>query len=121
FEEYLRAVRSSNQLFDPRLQATMTGDNPSQSGFLVPDQFAAFVLNYALENAICMSRCQVWPMTSSGLKVPGVLDTDHSAGSLYGGVSEIWYGENKTLDDQNVQTRLISLTAKKLGMLSNAS
>ena len=121
FEGFLKAVRSSNQLFDPRLQASMTGDVPSQSGFLVPDQFAAFVLNYALENAICMSRCQVWPMTSGALKVPGVKDTDHSAGALYGGIKEFWYGELATLDEENLATLLITLSARKLGMLANAS
>jgi len=121
FAEYARAVRFSSQLFDPRLRMSMTEDQPSQGGFLVPEQWAAFILQYALENAICMSRCQVWPMTSETLKVPGVQDYDHSAGSLYGGVQEIWYDELQTLDDQYVKTRLVQLSAHKLGMLSNAS
>ena len=121
FEEYLHAVRIASEIFDPRLQQSMTEDSPSQSGFLVPEQFAAFVLQYALENAICMSRCQVWPMTSETLKVPGVQDDDHSAGVLFGGVVAKWYDELQTLDEQNVKTRMIQLSAHKLGMLSNAS
>ncbi|MBZ5688857.1 MAG: phage major capsid protein [Acidobacteriia bacterium] len=122
FEEYLRAIRYSGQgVFDPRLSMGHTEADPSQAGFMVPEQWAAFVLNYALENAICMSRCQIWPMSGEVLKVPGVRDEDHSAGSLFGGITEVWYDELDTIDEQNMETRLVQLSAHKLGMLANAS
>jgi HK97 family phage major capsid protein len=121
FEHYLHAVRVSGEIFDPRLQQSHTEDLPSQAGWLVPEEFAAFVLQYALENAIVMPRAQVWPMTSETLKVPGVKDDDHSAGVLFGGVTAIWYDELQQFDEQNVKTRMIQLSAHKLGMLANAS
>jgi HK97 family phage major capsid protein len=121
FEEYLHAVRVSSQLFDPRLQQSMTEDVPSQSGFLVPEQYSAMVLQHALENAIVMPRAQVWPMSSETLKVPGVRDDDHSAGVLFGGVTATWFDELQPFTEQNVQTRMIQLSAHKLGMLANAS
>ena len=122
FNEYLHAVRVSGEMFDPRLQQAMVEDNPSQAGFLVPEQWAAFVLQRAIESSICMSRCQVWPITGSNvLKVPGVRDPDHSSGTLFGGIQKIWYDENAGLDDQNITTSLIQLTAHKLGMLSSGS
>jgi len=121
FEEFLHAVRVSGEIFDPRLQQSMTTDVPSQGGFLVPETFSAFVLESAMENAICLSRCQLWPMQSETLKVPGVWDYDHSAGTLFGGLKAIWYDELEQLDEQDVKTRMIQLSAHKLGILSNAS
>jgi HK97 family phage major capsid protein len=121
FEEYLHAVRVSSQIFDPRLQQSMTEDVPSQSGFLVPEEYAAQVLVHALESAIVLPRAQVWPMASETLKVPGVEDSDHSAGVLFGGIKAVWYDELQPLDDQNVRTRMVQLSAHRLAMLSNSS
>jgi HK97 family phage major capsid protein len=60
-------------------------------------------------------------MSSETLKVPGVRDDDHSAGVLFGGVTATWFDELQPFTEQNVQTRMIQLSAHKLGMLSNAS
>jgi HK97 family phage major capsid protein len=120
-EEFVHAVRVSGEIFDPRLRASMGEDIPSQGGFLVPEHFAEFVLQWALENAIVMPRAQVWPMQSETMKIPGVWDYDHSAGTLFGGLKAIWYDELAPLDEQDIKTRMIQLSAHKLGILSNAS
>jgi len=122
FTEYLHAVRvSAEGIFDPRLQASMTEGNFTQAGALVPEQYAAFIIDKAIEDSICLKRCQVWPMTSDVLKVPGIKDPDHSSGVLFGGIQEFWYDELAPLDDQNIETYLIQLTAHKLGLLANAA
>jgi HK97 family phage major capsid protein len=120
-EEFLHAVRVSGEIFDPRLHQSLTEDIPSQGGFLVPEEYAAIVLQTALEDAIVMKRAQMWPMKSETLKIPGNWDYDHSAGTLFGGIRAIWYNELQALDEQDIKTRLIQLSAHKLGILSNAS
>lgn len=118
--EYLHAVRVAGEIFDPRLRQSMTEDKAS-TGFLVPDQWAAFVLERAISQALCLPRCQVWNMTGEVLKVPGVKDPDHSSGTLFGGITEVWYDELEELDEQSIQTYLIQLSAHKLGMYAGAS
>ena len=121
FDEYLHAVANARQFADGRLRASMTDGNLTQTGFLVPETWAQMVLDIALEQALCMKRCQVWPMSSSTLKVPGIKDFDHSAGTLFGGVTAQWMDELQTFNDQNLKAFLITLTARKLGLLANAS
>jgi HK97 family phage major capsid protein len=118
---FLRAVAMADRTFDPRLRATATESSPSGGGFLVPTEYAATILQRALEQAIVLSRCQLWPMKFDSLKIPGVADYDHSSSVLYGGVSAAWANENGELADQSIAVEQIGLTAYKLGMLSNAS
>jgi HK97 family phage major capsid protein len=124
--EFIRAVRMAHQMYDPRLAplASASPQNegtPADGGFMVPTEFAARLLEQALENTIVMPRAQVWPMKSETLKVPGIDDTDHSAGVLYGGVSAFWANELQSIDLQQLKTWQLGLTAEKFALLAQAS
>lgn len=121
--EFYRAVWNSSQIFDPRLKAAATEGTPGDGGFLVPVEYAARILQRALESAIVMPRAQVWPMLGDALKVPGVSDYKHNDATptLYGGVIAAWADELETLQDVKVKVEQIGLSASKLGMLANAS
>jgi HK97 family phage major capsid protein len=125
-EEFMHAVAGSRELFDPRLariQASgMTESNPTSAGFLVPELWAQEILNYALESSIVMQRARVFPLSQgAALNIPAVKDDDHSAGALYGGITEQWSNELTDINETDLQTRSLKLSVNKLALLSNAS
>ena len=122
-QEFINAIRISGQSFDPRLQASgMSETVPSSGGFLVPETWAQEILNYAIESSLILPRARVFPLSQgNSLLIPGVRDDDHSAGSLFGGITEMWADELQTIDEKDMSTRLLELSANKLALLSNAS
>lgn len=120
FEDYLTAVHSGRH--HPQLKlAAMTGGTPGQGGFLVPEQFAARILDAALEDEIVRPRADVEPMTSDTKKIAGWDAQDNSAGALFGGFTGEWLDESGTATNQDAKVRLIELTARKLGIFTTAS
>lgn len=124
--EFFRAVRQSDRLFDPRLQPLAAGSPqtegvPSNGGFLVPTEFAARLLDNAIENAIVFPRAQVWPMKSDALKVPGISDTDHSGNVLFGGIAPFWADELQAINLQNLTTWQLQLSVAKFALLAQSS
>jgi HK97 family phage major capsid protein len=127
--EFFNAVYRSREIADPRLLQTagiqaagaQRESQPSQGGFLVPSEFSARLLDLAIESEIVRPRCQLWPMQSSTLKVPGLDDFVHTGGVLLGGVVAAWANEMDNLNLQNVKTRLVELHANKLAILLNTS
>ena len=128
--EFFASVFHAHEMHDPRLlglsgvQAASGGQReaaPGAGGFMVPDQWAAQLLDTALENEIVRPRAQLWPMKSQTLKVPGMDDFVHTGGTLLGGVVAAWQNELDNLQLQNVKLRLIELQANKLALLINAS
>lgn len=117
FGEFLSVLHS--QRHDGRLRASMTVGTDSGGGFLVPDQFAAQVLDKSLENEIVRSRCQVHPMTSDTLKIGGFDSLDHSS-NLSGFTAE-WVGEEGTPTLSAGKVRQVQLKAKKLFLLAPVS
>jgi HK97 family phage major capsid protein len=125
-EEFFRSVKQSDRLYDPRLAPLAAGSPqregvPSDGGFLVPTEFAARLLDQALEQSIVFPRAQVWPMKSDSLKVPGVDDSEHSGNVLFGGIAPFWASELQSIDLQNLKTWQLGLTAAKFALLAQAS
>jgi len=117
--EFLTVVSSGR--FDPRLiQNTASESVPSSGGFLVPEQFAAWLLDASLETEIVRPRATVWPMKSESLKVPGWNSATHSS-SLFGGLTGTWLAELGTATEVFAKVRQIQLTAKKLACYTAAS
>jgi HK97 family phage major capsid protein len=120
FGEFAKAFHNVPQQFDPRLKAGNTIGVPSDGGFAVPDQFAAMLMDKALENEVVRPRATVWSMTSSNRKVPALDGFNHTS-TLYGGFTAQWVDEAGSITPQKVKTRLLQLTARKLALLGNAS
>lgn len=118
-EEFFTVVNSS--MFDPRLKAAAKESEGSSGGFFVPDQYAAEILDKALESEIVRPRAQVVPMTSVTRKVAGFDSLDNSSGSLYGAFTAQWLSESATITDQTPKVRAIELRARKLGLFVGSS
>lgn len=92
----------------------------SDGGFLVPPQFVNQLLKRAYENDL-MSRCTLFPMTSSSLKIPAVNETSRADGSRQGGVTAYWEGEAQTVSATKPQFAQIHLNLNKVFLLVTAT
>jgi HK97 family phage major capsid protein len=118
FEDFLRAVHRG---LDERLALTgMYEGIPSEGGFLVPEQFAAMLLDKSLEDEIVRPRAAVYPMASASRKIPAWDGSDHTS-SLYGGLTGTWLAEKATGSEVAAKLRQIELVARKLGIYTSAS
>jgi HK97 family phage major capsid protein len=118
--EFFATIHSG--LNDRRLYASGQNEGtPAEGGWYVPEEFAAQMLNASLETEIVRPRATVEPMTSSTKKIAGFDDSDHSNGQIYGGFSVDWMAEEGTGVPKTAKARLITLTAKKLLLMTQAS
>ena len=121
FGEFVEVLSSGR--FDPRLRAStraMTEGVPSEGGFLVPEEYSAMLLDAALESEVVRPRATVYKMERQTRKVPGWDGFDHTS-NLFGGFSGNWLSEGGSASRQNARLRQIQLTAKKLGIYTQAS
>jgi HK97 family phage major capsid protein len=120
--EFLRTVHSG--LNDSRLQAAATGHSgavPTDGGFFIPTEFAAEMLDVALESEIVRPRAKIYPMKSQIRKIAGFDDLDNSGGAPYGGLSIQWSNEADAGTNKKTKTRLIELNAQKAMIFTYAS
>lgn len=92
--------------------------NPSEGGFLVPEEYRAEVMTLALEGAIVRPLATVVPMASSTLKWPAV-DFTTEVGEVYGGIVMAWLDEAQTINPTDASFAAIELVLHKLGGLAS--
>ena len=92
--------------------------NPSDGGFLVPEEFRADILSLSLEQAIVRPRATVVPMSSATLKYPAT-DFTTEVGEVFGGIVMSWLDEGQTITDTSASFALIELHLHKLGGLAS--
>ena len=126
-KDFLRSVATLNPKFstdrDPRLtmlgnspdvKAALTGGEIDLGGALVPEEFRAQLLMMALGPTSIRARATNIPMSSQTLTVPAIRDTDHSGGSVYGGVKFFWTESGDDIPASQPDFSQIRLTAKLL-------
>jgi HK97 family phage major capsid protein len=121
FGEFLAVLDSG--LHHPALRvpsATLLGSVGSSGGFLVPELYAAEMLNKALEATIIAKRADIRPMAAPTLNVAGFDDSTH-AGHLYGGLVGYWVPEEGDITVSEPKVRKIQLKATKLACLTKSS
>ena len=94
---------------------------PSSGGFLVPSEYASQILDNSLESEVVRPRAMTWPMLSNTRKVPGIDGFSHLSGTVLGGITQAFVGEQDTLPLQQIKFWLLELVAKKMGLLINSS
>lgn len=92
--------------------------NPSEGGFLVPEEFRSTIFTTALEDAIVRPRATVVPMSSATLKWPAV-DFSTEVGEVYGGIVMSWLDEGQTMTATDAAFAVIELHLHKLGGLAS--
>lgn len=120
FGDWLKVLSSG--LHHPGMvpAAGMVGSEGASGGYLVPEMFAAQMLDKAVEQTIIVSRADVRAMQFPTLKVAGLDDSSHSS-HLFGGLTGSWISEAETIGPTDAKTRKIELVAKKLACLTKSS
>lgn len=118
---YFRLIWHNTYKDDPAVIAgrqsirnAMSERVPADGGFLVPETLRSDLLRIALETAIVRARCRIIPMETLRVPYPGVDDTTHAGGSVYGGVSWTWTEEAAALTASQPAFLRVVLEAKKL-------
>ncbi|MDY6839240.1 MAG: phage major capsid protein [Thermodesulfobacteriota bacterium] len=120
--DYFNTIYSG--LSDKRLEAMVTKSTHVEGdaelgGFSVPETFAEWLMDKALESEIVRPRATVWPMKTPTRKVPKVLDYDHS--SKVNNMWLQWMGEGSTGTNQNIKLERLTLSARKAGIFAKSS
>lgn len=68
----------------------------TDGSILIPPQYSAQLLQEVWSVGQILQRCQVIPMTSDVLKIPGVSETSRADGSRMGGIRAYWEAEAET-------------------------
>lgn len=104
--------------YDPRLMlAGMSEGKLSSGGYAVPVEYASALLDHSLEKEIVRPRAQVVPMSSPTRKVGLIENSDNSTSAPFGGLSLAWTDEGGEIALKEAKLRMVSLSAKKGGML----
>jgi HK97 family phage major capsid protein len=116
--EFFGALSSGT--FHPALNA-LNEASGSAGGFIVPEQISQTYFGAAYENSIVWPRATVYPMQSETLKVVGLDASTAAAGTLFGGMSSEWLGEEGTGTPANPKFRKCLLHSHKCAIFSTAS
>jgi HK97 family phage major capsid protein len=117
-QAFLQQIHSG--MAHPNLSAMVEGTG-SGGGWMVPTQYAAEMLDAAMEDSIVMKRAKVYPMTTETMKIAGFDASTNTATSLYGGMTSQWLGETDTGTVTNPVVRKIELHARKLALFTSTS
>ena len=96
----------------PLVKAALTGEEISQGGALVPEEYRAQLMSASLGPMSIRSRATVIPMMSHTLSVPYIMDDSHTDGSVYGGVAAYWTESGQAIDESDPEFGQARLTAK---------
>lgn len=117
FGEYALVVH--NGLYHPQIGALMQGGDGTGTGYLIPPQFAAELLDRSLEDEVVRPRARIEPMTSDTKVIAG-LTHDSGAAGPYGGIGG-WVREAQEITDQSPEVRSIKLAAQAVKVLTQIS
>lgn len=121
FNEFLSVLHSGRS--DDRMKIetrAMTVGTPSSGGFIVPEDFSAWLLDMSLESEIIRPRATVYPMLAMEKRIPGWDMSSHSS-SIFGGLTAEWMAEGGTATEKYAKLRRIIMKAKKLACYTSAS
>jgi HK97 family phage major capsid protein len=117
FGQFLTQIDSG--LYSPELHATMMGGDSNGTGFLIPGQFSARLLDESLEDEIVRPRARPEPMTSDTKTIAGLTHDDGTLGP-YGGLGG-WVAEAATIAEEDAPVRAIQLHAHAVKVLVRVS
>ena len=129
FGQFVKAVYDAGRGIgrDPRLSfgAAASGVNeavPAEGGFLVPQEFAAEILQSTHDQGQILSRVRRRPITvGNGVKQNAVDEASRATGSRWGGVQAYWLAEAGALTGTKPKFRQIDLRLEKVAALYYAT
>jgi HK97 family phage major capsid protein len=117
FRDYIASVAGG---VDKRLARVQVEGTPELGGFAVPEEYAAFIFDVALESEIIRPRATVWALGAPTRKIPAFDSANHTDG-LLGGLSADWLAEGEAAKRKTAKLRLMTLNAHKLACFTQIS
>jgi HK97 family phage major capsid protein len=110
------------RLKDERLdrRTFLAKDGPS-GGYSVPEYWAASIFDQGLESEIVRPRATIYPMESETLKIPAWDSMNHTNGTMFGGFTIAYLGENQDATPVTGALRQVNLTSHKVGIYTEIS
>lgn len=96
------------------VRGDMIGEDLSDGGALVPEEFRPLMMPSPLQPATIRGRAMVVPMSSATIDIPYVTDYDHSDGTVYGGITVEWLEAGDEFIESQPAFAQLRLTAKAL-------
>ncbi|HBI50275.1 MAG TPA: phage major capsid protein [Candidatus Moranbacteria bacterium] len=110
-------IRGAQVLQSEAEKAAFNEGTDADGGYTVPEELEAAILSYVEEEAVVRPRATVIKMASNVWKSGKLDQSSHQ----FGGVTVSWLGESETASDTKFALTQISLTAKKMLMLTTES
>ena len=95
-------------------------NEPSQGGFLVPEEFRSELLKVSLESSVVRPRARVIPMGGPTLRFPAI-DVTSNESSVFGGIIVYRTEEGAELTESEASFGFIKLEASKQTALSHVN
>ena len=119
-DDFLNSL--TNRLKDERMdrRTFLAKDGPS-GGYSVPEYWTASIFDTGLESEIVRPRATVYPMDSEMLHIPAWDSMNHTNGTMFGGFTISYLGENQDATPVTGKLRQITLTSHKVGIYTEIS
>ena len=108
------------RLISGREKALVEGQDQA-GGYLVPDEFAAVMVQYQEEGTIIWPRATIWPMMRQTLSLPKLAQAATTGGDHFAGVAFTWGAEATDKSESEPEFESLELMAKKLSGYTESS
>ena len=110
-------LRNVNETGSARVADELTGEELNLGGALVPEQFRPQLMMMQLQETSIRRRATVLPLQAPSVIIPALRDSDHTGGTVFGGMSFHWLETGATIPDSRPSFRSITLQARSLAAL----
>jgi HK97 family phage major capsid protein len=120
-EALMKCRERSDKMITKAAGDGMVVGSDESGGYLIFSAASAMIQNSSLENAIVRPRANKVTMATQLLRIPYLRDTDHSTGTVYGGIQVYFDDENAAATSSKPKLEQMEFKLKKMTALGYAS
>jgi HK97 family phage major capsid protein len=120
-ETLMKCKQRSEQMVTKAAGDGMLVGNDESGGYLIFSAASAMIQSSALENSIVRPRANKVTMGTQLLRIPYLRDTDHSTGTVYGGIKIYFDDENAEGTASKPKLEMLEFKLKKMTAMGYAS
>lgn len=120
-ERLMKSRERSSNLVNKAAGDGMTVGSDESGGYLIFSAASQLIQNATLENSIVRPRANRVTMGTQLLRIPYLRDTDHSTGTVYGGIKVFFDDENAAGTESKPKLEQLEFKLKKMTAMGYAS